>query len=74
MDLLLRRWNADIVCLSETKMKGLNQNDIVQVGGSRWTEWIELEAQGNSGGIVVYWDKRRWNCKENIWDSIHLQL
>lgn len=64
IDLLLRRWNADVVCLFETKMSGLRQDDIMQVGGSRWSECVELEAQGNSGGIVVYWGKRRWSCMD----------
>ncbi|XP_070054291.1 uncharacterized protein [Nicotiana tomentosiformis] len=45
-------------------MSGLNQNDIAQVRGGVGFRWTELEAQGNSGGIIVYWDKRRWNCKE----------
>nr|XP_009627966.1 farnesylcysteine lyase-like [Nicotiana tomentosiformis] len=45
-------------------MSGLRQDDIMQVGGSRWSECVELEAQGNSGGIVVYWGKRRWSCMD----------
>lgn len=37
----------------------MDQLRIRQIGGSRWIEWAELEAQGSSGGILVYWDKRR---------------
>lgn len=64
--LVLGKWKADIVCLTETKMKKINLDCIRLIGGSRWTEWIEMEAQGNSGGIVIFWDKRRWKCLEHI--------
>lgn len=57
--LLLKKWNADIVCLVETKMKHVDGTCIRQIGGSRWSDWVELEAQGRSGGILIYWDKRR---------------
>lgn len=67
VDLLFRNWNADIVCLFETKISGLIQEGIKQVG-------VELEAQGNSGRIVVYWDKRRWKCKEKLSYNILLLL
>lgn len=66
VDLLLRKWNSNIVCLTETKMNVIDLPCIKRVGGSRWTDWAELEAQGSSGGILVYWDKRRWQCMDKL--------
>lgn len=60
IDLLIRKWNTDIMCLTKTKMNKIDLPCIKQVGGSRWIDWVELEARGSSGGILVYWDKRRW--------------
>ncbi|XP_019263814.1 PREDICTED: uncharacterized protein LOC109241530 [Nicotiana attenuata] len=63
---LIKKWNTDIVCLSETKLKQCNCSLMRQSGGSRWTDWLELKATGNSGGILLIWDKRRWSCNEKL--------
>ncbi|XP_016497009.1 uncharacterized protein LOC107815877 [Nicotiana tabacum] len=31
-----------------------------QIWGNRWVEWAELKSVGNSGGIIILWDKRQW--------------
>lgn len=54
-----KRRLVNLLCLTETKLHQMDQLRIRQIGGSRWIEWAELEAQGSSGGILVYWDKRR---------------
>lgn len=59
IDLLLRKWNVDVVCLTKTKIKVIDLPCIKQVGCSRWTNWVELKAQGSNGGILVYWDNRK---------------
>lgn len=46
-------------------MKEVDLPCIIQVGGSRCSDWVELEAQGNSGRILIFWDKRRWICLDN---------
>lgn len=63
---LIKKWNTDIVCLSETKLKQCNCSLMRQAGGGRWTDWLELKARGNSGGILLMWDKRRWSCNEKL--------
>lgn len=65
VNLVLRKWNTDMVCLRETKMKEVDHSCVKQVGGTRLSEWVELGAQGSSGGVLIFWDKKRWNCLDD---------
>jgi exonuclease III len=55
---LLKGWNADVICLQETKMELIT----VQVVRSLWrcpyVDWLFLGSSGASGGILLLWDKR----------------
>lgn len=59
---LVRKWKADILCLQETKMEVIPKSLLHQIWGSRWVDWVELKTCGTSGGIIIIWDKRMWNC------------
>jgi len=62
---IIRSWKADIVCLQETKLRGDITNIIKEVWGSRWVDFVQLEASGTRGGVVIMWDKRNWEGVES---------
>ena len=55
---LLRDWKCDVVCLLETKLGAMDRS----VVGSLWIcphlDWVALDADHTSGGILVMWDRR----------------
>lgn len=53
-------WEADIVCLQESKLEGNTEEKVKEIWGNRWANYIQLEASGTRGGIVIIWDKREW--------------
>lgn len=56
---LIQKWKVDLLCLQETKIQGINSSLVQQLWGNRWADWVELEAVGTKGDMIVIWDKRR---------------
>ncbi|KAG6663959.1 hypothetical protein CIPAW_02G057800 [Carya illinoinensis] len=54
---LLREWNADIVCLQETKLKTVTTNNIRSIWSCVYIDWALLAANGASGGVLLMWDQ-----------------
>jgi exonuclease III len=52
---LLQVSRSDIVCFQETKMSVVPQRVLLSMFGSDFSSFIELPANGSSGGIVVAW-------------------
>ena len=48
----------DVVYLQETKLKDISQGLILSLRVGRSLDWVALNAEGASGGIVVFWDSR----------------
>ncbi|KAG5607522.1 hypothetical protein H5410_029014 [Solanum commersonii] len=57
---MLRIWKADVVYFQETKREGEIANIIKEIWGSRWADYVQLEASGTTGGILIMGDKRIW--------------
>ncbi|KAG5540961.1 hypothetical protein RHGRI_020999 [Rhododendron griersonianum] len=55
---LLREWKADVACLQETKLRNVSREVVRELCGSRWVDWILLDATGAAGGVLVLWDSR----------------
>ncbi|KAF5477381.1 hypothetical protein F2P56_004026 [Juglans regia] len=55
---LLRSWKIDIVCLQETKLRGIDRNIIRRLWGCSFVGWCYLASSWASGGVLVMWDKR----------------
>jgi len=55
---LLREWNANIVCLQETKMEVISREVVCSVWGCIRMVWVYLGSRGASGGILLMWDRR----------------
>lgn len=53
------RWQkVQIVLLWETKLKKVSDSIIKEVWGSRFINWVAVDAVGYSEGMPVLWDKR----------------
>ena len=66
---MIRTWKADVVCFQETKMEGEIANEVKEIWGSRWADYVQLEASGTKGGIIIMWDKRRWDGEVSSVDA-----
>lgn len=55
-----RIWKADVVCFQETKLETGIANIVKEIWDSRWEVYVQLEASGTRGGILIMWDKRIW--------------
>lgn len=51
---LLHRWKANIVCLQETKLVGVNQSLIRSLWRGKFVDCICLDALRASGGLFYY--------------------
>ena len=55
---LLKEWKCDIVCFQETKVASIDTAFIRSLWGSPFIDWVALDADQNSGGVLLIWDKR----------------
>ncbi|KAF5478850.1 hypothetical protein F2P56_005379 [Juglans regia] len=63
---LLRSWKVDIVCLQETKLEVISLRIIRSLWSCLQVGWHYLPSIGASRGILVMWDKRVVENKENF--------
>jgi exonuclease III len=55
---LLKDWNADVICLQETKMELITGQVVRSLWRCPYIDWLFLGSSGASGGILLLWDKR----------------
>jgi exonuclease III len=55
---LLKEWKADIVCLIETKMEFITREVVRSLWGGQHVDWMYKGAVGASGGMLLMWDRR----------------
>ena len=60
----IRSQRVDLVCLQETKIQEMSSADAHSFGVGRLAEWKVVEAEGNAGGILVFWDTRKLELVE----------
>lgn len=46
----LKKWKGDVVVFQETKIETLNRDIIRELWAGNHVNWVELGAQGTSGG------------------------
>ena len=51
----------DLVCIQETKIQDFSNACARSFGAGRFHDWKALEAEGATGGILLFWDKRKMN-------------
>ena len=54
----IKMQRVDVVCLQETKLKDVSKRLIRELGVGRFLEWVAVNADGASGGILIFWDTR----------------
>ena len=57
-------WNGEIICLQETKLSKIGRSEIGSLWGNRFADWVSLESEGASGGVLIMWDKRATEVQE----------
>lgn len=55
---MLKIWQLDIICLQETKLELITSQIVRIVWRCHFVDWMFLESNGASGGILLMWDKR----------------
>ena len=50
----IRSQRVDLVCLQETKLQKLSSIDARNFGVGRLADWRAMEAEGSTGGILVF--------------------
>lgn len=53
---VIRQSRASLVLIQETKITSLDDDLVRQTTGSRFFNWLGLNAVGSSGGILLLWD------------------
>ncbi|XP_059658873.1 uncharacterized protein LOC132305216 [Cornus florida] len=69
----LKKWNAHIICLQETKLASISVDMVRSLWGSKCVDWEALNAYGTSGIILIMWD-RRWTSRTNMERAILIEL
>lgn len=59
---VIRKGGGHLVCLQETKLASMSDRIVRSLWGGRFVEWIALDVDGSSGGILIMWDNR-WVSK-----------
>ena len=54
---LICLYSANLVCLQETKVQQITTKRVGSLGVGRCLDWGAMDARGQAGGIVVFWDK-----------------
>ncbi|XP_059658982.1 uncharacterized protein LOC132305342 [Cornus florida] len=65
----LKKWNAHVICLQDTKLASISDDVVRSLWGSRFVDWEALNASDKSGGILIMWD-HRWMSRTNIWKGL----
>ena len=53
------------MCLQETKIQELSSAVARSLGAGRMVEWRMMEAEGTTGGILVFWNTRKLDLVES---------
>ena len=54
----IKMQRADVVCLQERKLKEVSNRVIRSLRVGRFLEWVTINAEGVSRGILIFWDTR----------------
>ena len=55
---LIKSQKADLICLQETKLKGVLNKLVQSLGAGRCMDWVAANVTGASGGIIIFCDSR----------------
>ena len=55
---------VDLACLQETKIQDFSSTYAYSFGVGKFADWKALEAKGTTGGILLFWDRRKLDLVE----------
>ena len=61
----IRSQRVDLVCLQETKIQEMSLAVARSLGAGRMAEWRVVKAEGSAGGILVFWNIRKFELVES---------
>ena len=61
----LKTQRADLVCLQETKLKGITRGLLRSLSVGSFVDWVAVDAIGASGGILIFWDSRMFQLVDS---------
>ncbi|GKD96374.1 RNA-directed DNA polymerase, eukaryota [Tanacetum coccineum] len=67
--LLEHKENPDMIALQETKSNILDEWWMEDLWGSRNFSYVQKEANGRSGGLLLVWDNNIFTCKQAVRDE-----
>ena len=59
----------DLVYLKETKIQDMNKAFVHSLGVGHFLDWKEVNAEGTTWGILLFWDRRRISLVGSVIDS-----
>ncbi|PWA90220.1 hypothetical protein CTI12_AA103230 [Artemisia annua] len=59
----------DLIALQETKCSTIDEFVIEVMWGCRNFGYVQKEATGNSGGLLMVWDSNVFSCKQAVGDD-----
>ena len=62
----IRAERVDLVCLQETKIQGMNKALVSSLGVGCFLDYKELNVEGTTGGILMFWDRRRISLVDSV--------
>jgi len=85
---LIRKEQANVVCLQETKCKELWKENIFKMWGTNDIDWVERGADNNVGGVITIWRRSRFHLVNvitgmnfciiegewKVWETFHITI
>lgn len=62
---LLHRNKVQIALVQESKFSSLSEKIVEEVWGSRFVNWVSVDAVGSAGGFLLLWDTRHVTVSNN---------
>ena len=62
---LLHRNKVQIALVRESKFSSLSEKIVEEVWGSRFVNWVSVDAVGSAGGFLLLWDTRHVTVSNN---------
>lgn len=74
LKVLLRLWKPHILCLQETHVSNWQRHQVKQFWGGNNFDWVALDSNGNSGGIIVVWNTNKVVVTESLLGAFSVSI
>lgn len=63
---VIHSFRLDILLLQEIKLRSSSLPLVREIWGNSQCSWIALDADGNSGGILMCWNNKLYTIKDHL--------